>query len=154
MNSFLGHVNNRQVLYFDKEQCSHLKTFLPTSNWVLFAIADKEQVPLLDTLAKACLDMGVLYICGAGDAAVKITEAFDLELISRKIEASDDDYDDVPMTACHTDFDKGFWFAATRTFHETCPLDNLICINLTKRDYQGRISELISKIKCGWFPEQ
>lgn len=153
MNPYIGIVNDRQVFYFDKVQYSAIVDLLPKTDWVLFAIADNEQISMLDRLSKFCLDNGVLYICGAGEAASRIDDAFDLEVVDRKIAAEDENYSDVPMTTWHNNFDEGFWFAATLAYHETLLIDTVVCMNLTEKDYQSRIADLISKINGGWLPE-
>ena len=153
MNPYIGTVNDRQVLYFDKAHYSGLGDLLPKTGWVLFAIADNEQISILDSLSKFCLDNSVLYICGAGEAASRIDDAFDLEVVDRKTAVGNENYSDVPMTTWHHDFDEGFWFAATLAYHETLPIDTVVCINLTEKNYQSRIADLISKINGGWLPE-
>jgi hypothetical protein len=153
MTPSLGIVNKRQILYLSQAQYPDLSALLPDSNWMLFAIADREQVPLLDALAKTCLEKGVLYICGAGDSGSQIDDAFDIEIVNRKIAANNDDYDDTLMTTWHNNLEEGFWFATTVAYHDTIPIDTVVSLNLTEHDYQDRISDLINKINSGWIPE-
>jgi hypothetical protein len=153
MKPSLGIVNNRQIHYITKAQYSDLSASLPDSNWMLFAIADQQQIPFLDALAKTCLDKGVLYICGAGKSGSQVDDAFDIEIVNRKIEANNDDYEDTPMTTWNNNFDEGFWFATTVAYNQLLPIETVVCINLTDHDYQDRISDLIHKINSGWLPE-
>ena len=149
----IGKINDREIFYIDTINNPGWETVLPESNWSLFAIADDKQISQLDHLAKICLDKNVLYICGAGKASSRIDDAFDIEIVDRKIEANDDNYDNTPMTTWHNDFDEGFWFASTVAYHDIILINKLVCINLTDETYRERIVDLINKINNGWLPE-
>ena len=153
MNPPIGIVNNRQILYFDRAQFSNLSSWIPKSDWMLFAIADPEQEHLLEQLAKTCLNNGVLYVCGAGKAGSSIDNTFDFEIVDRKIEKGEDDYSDTPMTTWHEDLAEGFWYATTVASHDTLIIDTIVCINLTEHDYKSQLENLIDRINTGWLPE-
>ena len=63
-----GSINNREIFYSDIGDTFNEVESFPSKNWLIFAIADKNQVGKLYSFAEKCLDRGVLYICGAGEA--------------------------------------------------------------------------------------
>jgi hypothetical protein len=152
-----GLINDRNVLYCDiQRSLTEIEEF-PTENWLLFAIADKDQLGLLPLFAEKCLDKGVLYICGAGQASSEIDDAFDLVIVERKLaslnrDLTEEDFDDSPMTTWHSDFDEGFWFSVTAACHETEKIQHVIVANLTQQCYESRIKDLINQINSGWLP--
>jgi hypothetical protein len=152
-----GLLNDRNILYCDVGSDLAKTGEFPTANWLLFAIADKGQLELLYSFAEKCLDRGVLYICGAGEASSEIDDAFDFVVLDRKLaslkrDLTEDDFDDSPMTTWHNDFDEGFWFAATTAYHEKEAIGHVIVANLTQESYEFRIKDLIAKINSGWLP--
>jgi hypothetical protein len=152
-----GYINNREIFYSDiGNGFSEIESF-PPKNWLLFAIADQDQLGRLYSFAEKCLDRGVLYICGAGEACSEIDDAFDSVMVDRKLaglnrDLTQDDFHDSPMTTWHHDFDEGFWFSVTTAYHEEQLIDKVIVANLTEKNYEFRIKELVEKIQAGWFP--
>lgn len=155
----LGKIGDRSISYTDWEPGHTEVGGMCGRNWVLFAIADLAQIDQLDELAKACLDNDVLYVCGAGQAGTHIDDAFDMQIVLRRIEKENDQSgtlnqsDDSPMTTWHNDIDEGFWYACTVAAHEYLTIDHVLVINLTTSSYRGHIVELIEKISGGWLPE-
>src|SRR5687768_8158060 len=119
MSSKIGKINERTIFYLEVTSNVAWSNSLPNDNWILFAIADNEQISHLKGLAKECLDKNVLYVCCAGTAADSIHLAFDLEIVRRKVASNDDNYDDTPITTGHEDLNEGFWFASTAACHGT-----------------------------------
>jgi hypothetical protein len=68
----IGEINGRRIFYYDNTDYPKLSTLLPINYWVLLTIADEEQIALLPTLAKTCLDKKVRHLCGVGEAAEDI----------------------------------------------------------------------------------
>jgi hypothetical protein len=129
----------------------------PDKNWLLFAIADKDQQGILYTFAEKCLDSGVLYVCGAGEACGEIENAFDLAEVDRKLvhlkrDLKQDDFDDPLMTTRHDDFDEGFWFSATVAHHALEPINKIVVANLTVNNYEFIIKDLVVRLNSGWLP--
>lgn len=129
----------------------------PSKNWMLFAIADKDQLAALYSFAEKCLDLGVLYICGAGEACSEIDDAFDMVEVDRKLaslkrDLKQEDFDDSPMTTWHHDFDEGFWFSVTTAYHERELINKVVVANLTDNNYELIIKDLIARINSGWLP--
>ena len=149
----IGKIKDRQILYLDPINNSGWETLLPENNWALFAIADDKQKSQLEHLAKVCLDKNVLYVCGAGEASSSVDDEFDMEIVTRKIEVNDANYDDTPITTWHEDFSEGFWFATTVTYNDTEIIDKVVCVDLTEQKYKEKILELIDNINAGWLPE-
>lgn len=153
----IGVVNQREIFYLQQRECVVWQNKLPGSNWLLFAVAHEEDVQRINELSERCLDKNVSYICGAGHIGNTIEDAFDLELINRKIKNSehhDSFSEELPVTTWHDDFDEGFWFAATAANHSVITIDKVVCVILGKRDYKKRLQELINKINEGWFPDR
>ena len=152
-----GSLNNREIFYCDiANDFSEIESF-PSKNWLLFAIADQDQLGGLYSFAEKCLDRGVLYICGTGEACSEIDDAFDFVMVDRKLaslnrDLTQDDFDDSPMTTWHHDFDEGFWFSVTTAYHEEELIDKVIVANLTAKNYGSRIRKLVEKIQSGWLP--
>lgn len=153
----LGHINNRAIEYLDINDDMSNLTSIVLNNWVLFAIADKEQMPILNKFAEICLDSNVLYVCGAGELASEIDTEFDSAIVNRMIDIGEwpnnsDAFEDTAMTTFHSDFDEGFWFATFVAAHPTIIIERVLVANLTQHDYSNRIIELIEKINFGWLP--
>jgi len=152
-----GSINNRQIFYCDiGNDFNEIESF-PSKNWLLFVIADQDQLGRLYSFAEKCLDRGVLYICGAGEACSEIDDAFDFAIVDGKLaslnrDLTQDDFRDSPMTTWHDDFDEGFWFSVTTAYHEEQLIDKVIVANLTEKNYEFRIKELVDKIHAGWLP--
>jgi hypothetical protein len=151
----LGVIRGRVIQYFDLYD-NNWASSLPKKNWLLLLIADEDQIPVLDNIAKACLKNKVLYICGMGRAAAEIEEAFDEEISFGNIDFLnggniETDYD-TPATTMHRDFDEGFWFASVAAKHEQLPIEDIFCLNLSQQNYKKRIINLIEKINAGWLP--
>jgi hypothetical protein len=70
-------------------------------------------------------------------------------LAGLKRDLTEDDFDDLPMTTWHHDFDEGFWFAATTAYHEEDPIQHVIVANLTEKSYEFRIRDLVARISSG-----
>lgn len=124
---------------------------------MLFAIADRDQLGMLHAFAEKCLELDVLYICGAGEAGSEIDDTFDMVIVDKKLasltrDLTQGDFEDSPMTTWHQDFDEGFWFSATVAHHEREFIDKLVVANLTANSYEIIVNELISKINSGWLP--
>ena len=155
MDNELGVIRGRVIQYFDLYD-NNWASSLPEKNWLLLLIADEDQIPVLDNIAKACLKNKVLYICGTGAAAAEIEEAFDEEISFGNIDFLnggniETDYD-APATTMHRDFDEGFWFAAVAAKHEQLPIEKIFCLNLSQQNYKKRIINLVEKINAGWLP--
>ena len=152
-----GSINNREIFYCDiRNDFSEIESF-PSKNWLLFAIADRDQLGGLSSFAEKCLDRDVLYICGAGEACSEIDDAFDFVMVDRKLaslnrDLTQDDFHDSPMTTWHHDFDEGFWFSVAAAYHEKELIDKVVVANLTAKNYEFRIKELLEKIRAGWLP--
>jgi len=56
------------------------------------------------------------------------------------------------MTTWHHDFDEGFWFSVAAAYHEKELIDKVVVANLTAKNYEFRIKELLEKIRAGWLP--
>jgi len=108
MSAPLGKIRNRQIQYFGINDKNWL-ALLPDKNWLLFLIADDEQIPQFDDILKICLERNVLYVCSTGKAANKIEDIFDEEIGIKTINLRSD-YEQ-PVTTSHKNFDEGFWFA-------------------------------------------
>ena len=156
MTSFPTTLNNREIVYSnistDFSEISHF----PSKNWLLVAIADKEQVSLLPRFAELCVERNVLYVCGAGGAASEIDDEFDIVSVNRAIEAGknfdDQTFEDTPLTTWHASFEEALWFGITAASHETLPIAKVIVANLTDRDYKELVGEIIMQIHSGWLP--
>jgi hypothetical protein len=152
-----GSINNREIFYSNIGDSFNEVESFPSKNWLLFAIAEKAQARNLYTFAEKCLDRGVLYVCGAGEACSDIDDAFDSVMVDRKLaslnrDLTQDDFQNSPMTTWHHDFDEGFWFSVKIANHETELINKVVVANLTTGNFQFRIKELIEKIQLGWLP--
>lgn len=154
----LGHINNRTIEYLDiKNDLSNL-TSTVLNNWVLFAIGNKEQLPILYKFAKICVDKNVLHVCSAGELASEIDSEFDRVIVNRITDIGEkptdnDAFEDTAMTTFHSDFDDGFWYATFVAVHSTITVEKVLVANLTQHDYSSKIIDLIEKIKSGWLPK-
>ena|SRR6185369_11885084 len=153
-----GRINDRDIFYCNIDgDLSTIQAF-PTVNWMLFAIADKGQLEILYAFAEKCLDLGVLYVCGVGEAGSKIDDAFSLVEIDRKLanlkrDLTQDDFEGSPMTTWHHDFEEGFWFSATVAHHEHEFINKVVVANLTTNSYETIVKDLICKIDSSWLPK-
>lgn len=157
----IGELNDRQIFYINVRGDLHWFDKLPSSNWLVFTIADTADKELLNDTTKKCLDSNVLYTCSVGQLGSDTEDYFDEEIVWRQVQIEErtgkpQDYETSPMTTFHRNFDEGFWFATTvanaTAYDKYIPIDTVVCVDMTERGVRKYLIELIDKIKSSWLP--
>ena len=153
----IGKINNRDVFYISTNDNSNWLDFLPTENWVVFTIADKENKEIPHESTAQILDKNVTYTCSAGELAGLTEQYFDEEIGWRGVQYEEKtgkqyDYEQTPMTTMHQNFSEGFWFSGFCAFDGEKEIDKIVCIDFTTRKVKRHLTELVKKINNGWLP--
>ena len=157
----LGLVNNRQILYCNVRSQQSWFDQLPSKNWIVFSIADKDDEALLNNATIKCLDKNVSYTCSAGELGSDTEAYFDQEIVWREVQKEEktgapQNYDRTPMTTSHRNFSEGFWFATTVAYptieDRYIHIETVVCVDCTERGVKEHIQSLIEKINSGWLP--
>lgn len=122
---------------------------LPKEEWVVFTIANKGDEELVYPVAKACIDHKVGAIYSAGELAYWTEQAFDEEIVWRKLDSEEE----MPVTTASNNFDEEFWMATHQMgAYQTSPL--LLCVDMTKKKVRRYIKSLMQKINDEWLPSE
>jgi hypothetical protein len=159
----LGELNSRQIFYTNVRTDLQWFDELPSSNWLAFTMADKEDKHLLDEVVTKCVDKNVLYTCSVGELASETEDWFDGEIVLRQVQLEEQtgkpqDYETAAMTTAFKNFDNGCWFAVksayATAYDKYILIDTICCIDLTQRGVKKYLSELVGKIKEEWIPPE
>jgi hypothetical protein len=74
--------------------------------------------------------------------------------VRRRVASNHDNSEDTPITTGHSDFNQRFWFASTAACDGKKEVHRVVCINLSKNQYERKLLELIDRINNGWLPEE
>lgn len=157
MTSALDTINNREVIYLDVSNSLDEISLFPKEKWLLFVIADKAQIPLLDRFAELSLKHSPLFVCASGEASHEAEDAFDdADLMNRINNAENTDadnaFEDSPPTTAHGNLEEGVWFAIVAANNGEYVIKKIVVANLTQTNYRKTIEGLLQKIKSGWLP--
>jgi hypothetical protein len=147
----LGNLNEREIVYikYDLEQ-PWFKCF-PNSEWLLFAIAEKDDTNILNEINRHAIDNNVVYVCSVGNKCEFFHDVFDDDIVIRDVENEYLPQHQI-MTTWHQDFDEGFWFALSAAFGDGPEIKKVICLDISNGDFRQQLRELIEKIGTGWLP--
>ncbi|MBL0337260.1 MAG: hypothetical protein IPP73_18580 [Chitinophagaceae bacterium] len=157
MTSTLDTINNREVIYLDVSNSLDKISLFPKENWLLFVIADKAQIPLLDRFAELSLKHSPLFVCASGEASQEAEDAFDdADLMNRLNNGENTDaknaFEDSPPTTAHGNLEEGVWFAIVAANNGESVIEKVVVANLTQTNYRKTIEGVLKKIKSGWLP--
>lgn len=154
----IGQHNDRQVFYLSTRQINWTYQ-LPIDNWVVLAIGHNNDIDLINTIAKKCLEKNVSYICATGEQSGLIHDTFDLLIVQNKIAkgesiASPEDFEYSPLTTCENNIDEQFWFSLTNAFHPYIDITKVVCLDMTETGVKDKLVDLLTKMNAGWFPPE
>jgi hypothetical protein len=134
----IGRINRRKIYYVHIRNNPNWKSTLPKVDWVAFTIANTEDEELVPPVVKICMDSNVSYTCSAGNLANMTEQYFDEEISFRGIDyemknKKEYNYDLSPVTTAHENFSEGFWFATTLAHDDNFEINQVVCIDFTKR---------------------
>ena len=145
----LGKVGRRAVYYLAIRNNPAWKTSLPSEEWIVFTVANEADREMIHPVAKACIDHKAGAICCAGELAHFTEQAFEEEIVWRKL----DEEIDMPLTTASKNFDEEFWMACREMGpYQTSPV--LLCIDMTGKKVRNYLKALIPKINEGWTPSE
>ena len=154
----IGFSNNRLIFYFSIQKTKNWIDYLPTENWLVMPICNNKDRDLIDSVAHACIDRNVEYMCAVGKECEWVHDWFDEIIVERilkigKYNNAQVDLEKGPMTTWHQEFDEGFWFAINCAFGGDRIINKIICLDLTNIDHKGRLVKLLNKINQSWAPD-
>lgn len=145
----LGYKGDRHLVYADVQ--SDWKTEIPTANWLLVPIGNRQDEQMLAGIADNCLNDGLKYICAIGKEAEFIHDFFDNVILTKRIKnglpvESPNDFENEPMTSWHDDLDEGIWFAVYNAFDEYFDIERILILDMTTKGELKRIKKALEKI--------
>ena len=152
----LGQIGPRKIYYLSIRNQPNWMACLPQQNWVAFTIAHEEDAALVPEMVEACLDQNVSYTCSTGSYAHTTEDFFDESAVIRTVEyemRTKETSDDYLMTTAHRNFEEGFWFATTLAYDDRYEIDQVVCLDLTKRGTKGHLTALVLQLNEGWLPD-
>lgn len=152
----IGEHNDRQVFYISTKEIDWAD-HLPTENWLVLPIGDNNDLELIRSIAKKCLEKNVSYICASGQQSSLIHDTFDHFIIQNKIDngesvSNPDDFEYSPLTTWDIEIDEEFWFSLTTAFHPHTDITKVVCLDMTEIGIRKKLLKLLNKINLGWFP--
>ncbi|WP_245658025.1 hypothetical protein [Roseivirga echinicomitans] len=151
---FLGRVGKRKIYYLQVRSHPEWANSLPKNDWIAFTIAHKEDEELIPPIVKKCIDKNVSYTCSSGELADLTEDYFDEEVLWRSIDENEFGNNSILMTTAHRDFEEGFWFSSAVAHDDKFDLNQVVCIDATKRNTKVLLIKLIEKINKGWLPPE
>ncbi|MFM6975913.1 MAG: hypothetical protein ACKOW2_03585 [Sphingobacteriaceae bacterium] len=161
MMEVLGQIEDCRVCYLNINKERNWSDCLSGQLWAVFTISDEDGIEVLQPVIQICLDKKAVYICSAGRNGDLTEQLFDECIVDRGIEEEvitglEFDYKQSPITTSHTNFNEGFWYAATiASFQFDDPFD-LICIDFTQLGVKKHLKSLIAAINSdeNWQPSE
>lgn len=154
----IGEYNNRLIYYIRYKDDNVLHDKLPTDNWLVLPICDTKENELISKISYICIDKNVRYLCALGQECEMIHDIFDQTIITRRLDKglnvdNAEDFEREPMTTWHHDFEEGVWFSLTNAFDDYIDINQVICLDLTKKGVKEKLIQTINKISTGWLPD-
>jgi hypothetical protein len=147
----IGNLNKREIVYVKYGLKDPWFKDFPTNEWLLFAIAEKDDINIFNEINRHAIDNNVVYVCSVGEKCELFHDVIDDDIVIRDVE---NEYlpSHLIMTTWHDDFDEGFWFAISAAFGDGPEIKRITCIDISNDDFRPKLRELIEKIDAGWFP--
>jgi hypothetical protein len=147
----IGNLNGKEVIYIKYDFKFPWFKYFPCEKWLLFAIAEKDDINILSEINRQAIDHNVVYVCSVGNKCELFHDMFDEDMVIRDAE---NEYlpQHLIMTTWHYEFDEGLWFALYTAVGDGLNINKVICLDISNTDFRPQLQEVIRKIETGWLP--
>jgi len=151
---YIGEHSGRKTFYLDINQ--DYEDFLPTSNWVCFAICnDKPDDAQLDRFNRIAIQKDLYEFKGQGKFGGYLHLNFDQIMVEMEVMEKHPEISIMTTGDDVTDLANEFWSAYGATcLPEQADYDNIqiVCVSFDKIDYSMKLKNILKLFNRNWLP--